>query len=136
MAIGDVSIYENLVAPTPPEGATPLTLGESPNTVVSGRQFLVTNDADFATRRTVTFKVKPSTYDPKTKRFSKQKRTIVVACPKTDIDNNIIFPALEINLSMPADYDQTDINYLRAYGIWLLGESSLDSFFVTGVVPS
>lgn len=111
--------------------AAQLTL--SSVSVNGGVQLQFEADTEAASRRTVTFRNKPSVYDPKTKTWSKQKRTISISGPELQ-ENSGTYQAnaIRIELDVTATASIGTITKLLNFACCALTSSDTRKFFTVG----
>lgn len=111
--------------------AAQLTL--SSISVNGGIQLQFEDDTEAANRRTVTFRNKPSVYDPKTKTWSKQKRTVSISGPVYQ-ENSGTYQAnaIRIELDVTATANAGDITKLLNFAGCALTSSDTRKFFTVG----
>jgi len=112
-------------------GGTPFDVRPDGLTVQNGLHLIVPGDTDYLTRRTVTAKYRPPTFDSKTGAYGKDKKSLTLVVPLT-VGDRTVFCTLrlerEVHPSMSAGV-AAEINKL---GAQLLCDADVESFWATG----
>lgn len=134
MGLKNLAFYnpELVFEVTPPSTGTAATLAVMPTPVLNGHQFGVKEDEQALTRRTYTAKVRPSTYDPKTKTVSRTKKSLSFAHPFLGNANSVTYRVCRIEIEHDSEATPVDITGLRQAGIAMISSSELDDFFNYG----
>lgn len=136
MSLRDLALYTMTgftPASTPPEGGTAVDLALSPVPVQNGLQLIFADDVGTTNRRSVTFRSKPATYDPKTKTWSKQKRSISLSEPRTnEITGAMQSAALRIELDVPADFTIEKCEEFLTFGLQMINRNEVYQFWTIG----
>lgn len=113
-------------------GGTALAFAETANSVQNGLQLIVPADTDYATRRSVTVKVKPATLVAKTGVMSKDKKTITFVKPIALTSGEIIFNVIRIEREVHPSLSAAECVELNKIGAQILTDTDFDSFWATG----
>lgn len=113
-------------------GGAALTLSEDGVVIQGGLHLIVNEDADMMTRRTVTVKNRPASYDPRSKTWSKAKQSMVFAQPMTLGDGSIVFNTIRIEREVHPSVSQTDAFAFNVIGAQLLFDADVCPFWLTG----
>lgn len=74
----------------------PIAFAPDGVTVTNGLHLVCTSDEDFSTRRSLTIKNRPATYDAKTGRYGKDKKTMTLVHPYVLADGSTVFCTFRI----------------------------------------
>jgi len=113
-------------------GGTDQVFAETGITIQNGLQLMVPADTDYQTRRTCTIKYRPPTLDPKTGRFSKDKKTMVYTVPFVLTDGSISFQVVRVEREVHPTYSAANAAELCVIGAQLFGDVDVAAFWATG----
>lgn len=112
------------------EPADTFMMVEDGQIVSNGKHFIVSTD-DYRTRRQATYKVRPSTFDAKTNRYSKRKNSAVIVHPIVDaLTGKVEFATLRIEMEVPPAFN--GVTDLMAQGAWVLNATQTEDFWKHG----
>lgn len=110
--------------------AQPLVL--SPVAVQGGVQLYFANDLDITTRRTMTFRSKPAVFDPKTKSWSKFKRSCNISGAVNDGYGNFQANAVRIEVDTTAGAPKEAVIQLLNLAAIALSSTHATDFWTKG----
>lgn len=108
---------------------TPITLVKDGVQISSGAHYIVSSDADYATRRQVTVKTRPAVVD-KSGAYTKDKKSVSIVSPFLDESTGkISYTTVRIELEAHPGVSSANLLYLRNIGIQILdGATDLWNF--------
>lgn len=113
-------------------GGTALNFVDDGVSIPNGLHVVCTTDADFTTRRQVTFKYRPSTLDAKTGKWTKDKKSITLVRPCPQTDGSVIFETIRIEREVLPGSTAADKAEFNHIGAQLLNDSDLGGFWDNG----
>jgi hypothetical protein len=113
-------------------GGTALPFSDDGVTVPNGVHLVCTGDTDFATRRTITAKVRPSSLDPKTGVYGKDKKSLCLALPIVATDGSVKFATIRIEREVVPAMTAAQCTNLNRLGAQLLVDADTDNFWANG----
>lgn len=130
MGLKDMTLLEGatIAAAT---GGNALSVSDDGVVVQGGVHLAVTSDEDITARRTITVKNRPATYDNKTGRWSKDKKSISLSKP-FHTDGAYVFATIRIEREMPPSMTATEIAEFNRLAVQLLVGTDVDAFWATG----
>lgn len=117
-------------------GGSTFAFAESAAQNANGLTLVAVGDTDYATRRQIVAKYKPSTVNQKTGHQTKDKKTITVVWPHILGDGTTSYQVLRIETECVPSFDQVNYLELLNFGAQVLGSTGSDtcrSFLVSGV---
>lgn len=131
MALKNMSIHADpTVAITP--GANNYTLGNDGVSVQGGSHFVFKEDTEYESRRQVTVKHRPPTYDTKSQAYGKDKKSICIAWPYVLPTGKIVFNTIRIERECHPAFNADKQAQLLKMATGVLVDSEAGDFWTTG----
>lgn len=130
MALKNMSILDG--ATIAASAGTALVFADDGVTIANGVHLIVPADADYQTRRSLTVKYRPSTIDPKTNSYGKDKKSMTLAEPVVLTDGRVVFNTLRIEREMHPSVSAANCVNFNKIGAQLLTDTDTDSFWANG----
>lgn len=133
MSMKDLTLIEGPSITVENPGITPVfTLGNDGVQVQSGNHFVFKEDTEYETRRQVTIKHRPATYDSKTGVYGKDKKSISIVAPQVLTDGRIVFNTIRIEREVHPTLNAEGGTRLRTFAAQMLLNSDVGDFWTTG----
>jgi len=113
-------------------GGSALAFAEDGVSIPNGLHLIVPSDTDFTTRRQVTVKYRPSTYDTKTGKFTKDKKTLSLVKPYVNTDGSIVFSVIRVERELYPLESAANATEMLKLAAQMCVDTDLDSFWATG----
>lgn len=113
-------------------GGSALAFAEDGVAITNGLHLVVPADADYKTRRMVTIKNRPPTYDSKTAVWSKDKKSMSLVLPIVLDDGRTVFNTLRVEREVHPDLEAASCTELNKLAAQMLIDSDTDAFWATG----
>lgn len=113
-------------------GGTDLVFADNGITIPNGIQLVVPADVDYRTRRTLTLKYRPAIIDPRTGKYSKDKKSGVYTVPVVLADGSIVFNTYRFEREMHPVMTVADCWAMNNVGAQLAIDSDMDGFWLNG----
>lgn len=130
MALKNMSILEG--ATIAASAGTALVFADDGVTIANGIHLIVPADADYQTRRSLTAKYRPSTIDPKTSSYGKDKKSMTLASPIVLKDGRVVFNTIRIEREMHPSVSAAACIEMNKIGAQLLTDPDTDGFWANG----
>jgi hypothetical protein len=131
MALKNMSIHKDPTVVVTP-GASNFTLGSDGVSVQGGSHFVFKEDLDYETRRQVTVKHRPPTYDSKNQSYGKDKKSFCIAWPEVLVSGAVVFNTIRIERECHPSFAVADQAALLKMAVGLLVDTETDDFWATG----
>lgn len=115
-------------------GGTALVFAEDGVTIANGVHLIVPADADYRTRRSVTAKVKQPTFDAKTGKYGKDRKTQSFTQPIILADGTVAFNVIRVEREVHPETSASAAAELNLIGAQLLVDSDESAFWATGAL--
>jgi len=113
-------------------GGSALAFADDGTLVSNGLHLIVPADADYKTRRSITVKNRPPSYDAKLIRWSKDKKSVTLVVPQVLADGSTVFNTLRLEREVHPDLAAATATEMNKLGAQLLTDTDLDAFWSTG----
>jgi hypothetical protein len=113
-------------------GGSALAFAEDGVQVSNGVHCIVPADADYATRRSLTAKYRPPTYDANTGTYSKDKKTISFTKPIVLASGKVVFNVIRCEREVHPELSAAEAIELNKLAAQLFVDSDTDNFWATG----
>lgn len=130
MALKNMSLLAS--ATIAASGGTALVFADDGITIANGVHLIVPGDTNYQTRRTLTAKYRPSTIDPKTNSYGKDKKSVSLARPVVLADGRVVFNTIRIEREMHPSMSAEDCVEMNKLGAQLLVDTDTDAFWANG----
>lgn len=135
MSILDITLHEDVTTGPVYDTATAHTFGIDGMQVVNGVHLVDINEADFMQRYQMTLKNRPTVLNAKTGSFTKEKRSVSLACPYVptvrDVPQGVIFESIRCEIEAHPN-DPGRIAKMRVLMANFLLDPANDEFFNRG----
>lgn len=113
-------------------GGTALAFAEDGVAIAGGVHLIVPSDSNYKTRRMVTAKSRPPSYDAKTATWSKDKKSISLVLPIVLADGRTVFNTVRVEREVHPDLAAADAAELNKLAAQLLADADTADFWATG----
>lgn len=115
-------------------GGTALAFAEDSVSIQNGVHLIVPADADYITRRSVTAKSRPPTYDQRTAVYGKDKKSISLTQPIVLADGKVVFNVIRTEREVHPSTSAAAMLELNKLQAQMLIDADLDNFWATGAL--
>lgn len=113
-------------------GGSALAFAEDGVSIPNGLHLIVPSDTNFVTRRSLTAKYRPATYDQKTAKFSKDKKVLTITMPYLNTDGSVAYSILRIERELYPLESTANATELLKLGAQLMIDTDAAQFWETG----
>lgn len=113
-------------------GGTALNFVDDGVSIANGLRLACTSDTDYATRRQVTFKLRPSTRDTKTGNWTKDKKSITLVRPRPQTDGQVVFETFRIEREVLPSSSAADNDEFGKIAMQLILDADAAGFWANG----
>jgi len=113
-------------------GGSALAFADDGVSVANGVHLIVPGDADYQTRRSVTVKNRPPTYDARTASYSKDKKSMSLTLPMVLSNGSVVFNVIRIEREVHPSLSTANATELNKLAAQMLVDSDTDGFWQTG----
>lgn len=113
-------------------GGSALAFADNGVSIPNGIQVIVPSDIDYQTRRVATVKYRPPTIDPKTRVYSKDKKSISLTLPQVLADGRVVFNTIRVEREVHPSLSAATAVELNKLAAQLLIDTDADAFWATG----
>lgn len=130
MALSNATLLDS--ATISATGGTTVNFAPSGKNIVDGVEIVDTGATDYATRCSVSLRVKMPTYNRNTVSWSKGKRMISLVMPKTLASGETVFPVVRIEVEDHPEQTVAERLEMRKRAAQILTDTDFTQFFDTG----
>jgi len=113
-------------------GGSALAFATDGVSIANGLHLMVPADADYQTRRQVTVKNRPPSFDQKTNVYGKDKKTMSLTQPKVLADGRISFGVIRIERELHPTYTAAEALELNKLAAQMLIDADTADFWANG----
>lgn len=115
-----------------PSGGSALVFADDGVTVPNGVHLVVPADTDYQTRRSVTAKYRPPTFNQATSSYGKDKKSISLTLPIVLTDGKVVFNVIRVEREVHPSVSAAACTELNKLAAQLLVDADTDNFWAAG----
>lgn len=115
-----------------PTGGTALNFVDDGVGISNGVHLVCSTDTNYATRRQVTCKVRPFALDPKTGKYTKDKKSMTLVVPRPQTDNSVVFETLRVERELLPSTTAAEALEMNKLAVQMLIDSDCTGFWDNG----
>lgn len=113
-------------------GGSALVFADNGVTIPNGVQLVVPADTDYQTRRSVTAKYRPPTFNQATSAYGKDKKSISLTLPIVLSDGKVVFNVIRVEREVHPSLSAANANELNLLLAQMLIDNDVSNFWATG----